>query len=461
MMFTSGSAPITHVTVPAVPTVFIAPAAPLAPTTLAAPAISTIPATASTATSTAMTSISPITHKANKPKALLKEERKRRGERTHEIAMFTHKLRKGLPPFIQGVDPLDLGPYGRWKSARTLKFTTPFPDFFDFTIWPVFVEMENRDVSGEVIKNELNARTTEITGIWQEWKAGLEAELAKILEGGRASLEDESLAQVQKFGDVALPNVTLTATIVDPPISSSKPPYQEVLSKYSPHVQLLLRADSIFRTNYESGPYFYPVHFELFQRDWYYYGPWEPDAKAIKQREFAKEHDQRMCEIEYDVRGVKIARRFLKELGCPDASYIELASMGPRFLCGRCDEFIWPVDWAPLVSYSFKEPRSIQPYSYLLTQVTHYLEQEEEWNKTLETHSQVTSHPTIKYKNLHDFSVYDKPTIVLVDRTEQRKLFKKDEHHVGFLMRCKLCKELGLQHTGWGKSNLEFHVKNV
>lgn len=66
----------------------------------------------------------------------------------------------------------------------------------------------------------------------------------------------------------------------------------------------------------------------------------------------------------------------------------------------------------------------------------------------------------IAYANLHDLARPD-PLVVLVGREEQKKLFRGEERHVGVLMRCNLCKTLGIEHMNFGDPALRFHVKHV
>ncbi|KAG8743878.1 hypothetical protein FRC11_013695 [Ceratobasidium sp. 423] len=181
---------------------------------------------------------------------------------------------------------------------------------------------------------------------------------------------------------------------------------------------------------------------EIIEMSWAYPGPWKSDDQdAERTKGDNGDSDRRIGDIEYNVPAAMIARRLLKELGRPDALFVEMLAVGERFLCGRCDEYMCPVEWPVLVD--------------------HYLYEHETWEQKLKDHPDITSHPSIEYRNLHDFSDYDKPTVVLVSRTEQKRLFRQDGHQVGKMMRCRLCKQLGLSYTSTKRDHLEFHVKNV
>lgn len=132
---------------------------------------------------------------------------------------------------------------------------------------------------------------------------------------------------------MSITDITLTATVAAPPLSSNDHSREQVLSEYSHNAQRLLRADSIFKTNKpKSGLCFYPTDLSTLQNDWYYPGPWERDDEGEKDVEEFK----RLIpgKIEYDVRSVKIARRFLKELGCQDACISKYALWAQGF-CAR------------------------------------------------------------------------------------------------------------------------------
>lgn len=219
---------------------------------------------------------------------------------------------------------------------------SPFPDIVDIFDWPVFQEIMKRDVDAEVIREELVRRKDEILGIMGEWRVGMEAELARIVREGHAA--EEGAAEASTSGGSALPDVLPAVTITigpsqadasQPGTSQSAPassPTGAALSTLSPDAQFLLRANSILETG--RGPCTYPKDLRALQIDWHYPGPWgSPITGSIR----------------YDAQAGKFARRMLRELGRPGALDAEMCAVGERFLCGRCDEYVWPVEWSEIV----------------------------------------------------------------------------------------------------------------
>lgn len=186
-----------------------------------------------------------------------------------------------------------------------------------------------------VIKEDLVARKEELVGLMGEFIAGMEAELVRIIKEGRAADEEneEVGTNRNKAHPDVLPVITFTTSLPQPdtlPVDLS--PAHAALSAFSPDTRFLLRADSLFNGTHIAHTY--PKHHYFIQMDWHYAGPWGVPTNGT---------------VGYNAKASRLARRMLRELGRPDALDIEMCAVGERFLCGRCDEYVQPVEWSEMV----------------------------------------------------------------------------------------------------------------
>lgn len=163
--------------------------------------------------------------------------------------------------------------------------------------------LNETDMSAAEMEIRFMEHREEIDGLISGWRAQTEGHLAELLRKGRVLDALEETAPT--------------------PILPVVEPEPNPLDNVSDDLKILLRADSLFDSL--SGPYGAPVTYHSLISPQGYSGYEVPRGYPLNLTRYK-------CQAEAQV----FARALLAGLGKPDASFLEMKSVGSRFMCGRC-----------------------------------------------------------------------------------------------------------------------------
>ncbi|CAE6491888.1 unnamed protein product [Rhizoctonia solani] len=194
--------------------------------------------------------------------------------------------------------------------------TYPFPDTYTALEWPFFKDIPKQEMSLEEVKVLFDAHREEVEKETEAWRTRIECRLTQKI------LLDESLPPLSDIVEV---NGSTHSTMSLPPLT-----------------QLLLRADTIFATSKDTSFDDQILHYPLFipTKDKFWSYGW-PQTICVNQYAF----HTKACEV---------ARALLQDLDKPDASGLEMNSVGKVFRCKRCT-FLRPFNWDGIIKHYLYE----------------------------------------------------------------------------------------------------------
>lgn len=167
---------------------------------------------------------------------------------------------------------------------------------------PIIKNLNETEASLSKMEARFERRRGKIHAHISKWRLQTEGHLAELIRKGR---EDEGLEEA--------PDPIL-------PVKKSMPnPFDNI----SDDLNLLLRADSLFEST--RGPLATPLTYSSLISS-----P-EPSVYAL-----LREQRLDLTRYKRHAEAQKSARVLLEAMGIPDASFLELKSVGPGFMCGRC-----------------------------------------------------------------------------------------------------------------------------
>ncbi|KAB5588619.1 DEAD/DEAH-box helicase [Ceratobasidium theobromae] len=335
---------------------------------------------------------------SNRDARLKKEQLSRQESRGNRLSKLLNKIKSDTPPMLQ----LEVLPPNNSPSTSTSSESTSsashngvFPDLADALKWPVIKELYDEDTNADEMETRFEARKAEISKLIQEWKVNVEAHMANLLRKAR---EPDTIE-----GEVIKPTLVVAEGDADP------------FASISDDVKLLLRADSLFHiprpsmTGSSMTVAGTPLIYDAVILSGYIHSYHNLSmTKSVKQPlDLARFHVYTEAQ--------DVARKLLESMGKPDACYLELRSVGQRFICGRCHD-TEPKTWEEMV--------------------LHYIEQARLWDR-IQNDLPLLTKNGITYNDIHDPTTHtDKP---LVKYLSYVQLEEEVALSVGQVRACKLC----------------------
>jgi hypothetical protein len=234
------------------------------------------------------------------------------------------KIKSDTPPIVQ----LTVLPPTNSASSSTspgnptnISHVGVFPDLADALEWPIVKELYENDTDADQMEAQFEERRAEINILIGEWKLKVETHMADLLRQGR---ESDGIK-----GEVIKPTLIVAEKDTDP------------FADVSENVRLLLRADSFFHPTKATttGP---PLVYDAAVAAGYSYNystvhPMKPHKQALDLTRFHRYEEAQDA-----------ARILLETMDKPDACYLELRSVGQRYICGRCHDNS-PKTWEEMV----------------------------------------------------------------------------------------------------------------
>lgn len=185
-----------------------------------------------------------------------------------------------------------------------------FPKPVDALQWPVVRELLDTDIDADSMANRFEERRPQIDKHIADWKADVEGHMAALLYQGRNHV---------------IEHISLAHQLGNPLVNLSK------------HQMILLRADSFFQ--FKNSAVGRPLLYDAAIAAWYTRSalsttPSKPlDLNAFRQYDEAQ----------------SAAQVLLASLGRLNACYLELGTLGRRYVCARCHDSS-PKTWEDIAS---------------------------------------------------------------------------------------------------------------
>lgn len=243
------------------------------------------------------------------------------------------------------------------------KICTAFPTPTEALTIPVVKEQIEKDISVVAIRQNLIDLEMEIHQAIVDWQAKVRQDLFEIWDQGRedSPVDLEIMMTGHELGVSVLasgsnnpnnlpPAVVLPESTVEFLLLDGKTTHD--IRKLPEDLQLLLRADVVFKSFKQSASGSYehrrtyprivpctPIGSYKYRSDWPRYlwelgGQWDPKIVT-------RDHEASM-----------VAHVLLKWIGRPNATFVEMATMGVTFQCARCYQDN-PNTWEALVSLTW------------------------------------------------------------------------------------------------------------
>ncbi|CAE6540988.1 unnamed protein product [Rhizoctonia solani] len=360
------------------------------------------------------------------------ETEKRRRERIDKLHALVSDIKEALPPLVcfeleRSLDTINSDGYDkpsssfrdccspRWDQLID-EIKQPFPTMAEFLTWPMIERLVGEETLLEDVETNFEAIRDEFDQAVVEWRENVERDLVEIWNADRneQGAEGEPSSSKGKGKQVATSEDRGRATLVnncsaDPASRAIQLVLPEFVATYtksdgtttmdvsdlSANQQLLLRADTIFRST--RLPRTYPgivpsrLPHEYFvgrSSEFTYGRRWDPSS------------------IKRDYEASAIAKELLALAGQSEASSVHIKALGGQFKCGRCDRA--RVDtWEDLIRhYTIEQGRwrkaqekiKAEPESRFVFNSTHELEP----GNTKPYAHLMTGNTAIDYMEKHD-----------------------------------------------------------
>ncbi|KAG9088913.1 hypothetical protein FRC07_012449, partial [Ceratobasidium sp. 392] len=402
--------------------------------------------------------------------AIDKNNRKR--DRVSRIDQLVTQIRQALPPLVhiaprqstENNNPNNPGTSAApapWHIENfDVKVDMPFPSIAEYLTWPMIKGIIENDTPPEDAETSFNVIQEEFKQAVVEWRDKIEQVLVDIWNAGRAEDDEDETKPEQSTSkgkgkakatartgtkrntrkskghepttqgssiDFVLPEFIVTFAKPDGTTTTN-------LSELSPNLQLLLRADTVFKGSiYHSYPAVVPAAAlpglilgvepeELYGERW--------EADKIK------------CDNE----GSALARELLARVGRSEATSAEMKALGGNFRCGQCIRDL-PDHWEGIV--------------------IHYRNEHNQWKQAQE---KIKADPksNFVYHNTHDLSPNNpKPFVHFMTPHDAAEFTIANTAHDSMLATCKVCERMGIMANYFWTFNQEVesaiteHLKNA
>ncbi|CAE6485469.1 unnamed protein product [Rhizoctonia solani] len=274
----------------------------------------------------------------------------------------------------------------------------PLPILGELLQYHVFKDLVETDRSLDATKAKFRASTNLINNAISKWRSRFEGYLIDLVNDGRNA----------RRRDFLMGNELTEETV---PFSS-----QLTTASYAhitPGNNVLFRADSVFSYNGHT-PSFYPRSFtSRFGGELTVTRPLGGGVTIL---------DVICSSVEYHAEGVSYASALLKELGRPDASYIEMEALGERLICSRCPSLV------------------VHTWTSLISHVLHA------YNCANAIGSGFRQRPDIIYNNVHDWNAWSERPLarLLSDQELNTHNIATCSYATGRMVECRICNDLAI-----------------
>ncbi|KAF8600706.1 hypothetical protein BDV93DRAFT_525280 [Ceratobasidium sp. AG-I] len=198
-----------------------------------------------------------------------------------------------------------------------------FPLTVDLLEHPIMKSLDETDETALETEARFQEHREEIDSHILEWRLKIEGHMAELLRKGRKA---DGLEQVAP------------APVL--PVKESEPnPFDNI----SEDLKILLRADSLFEADCSLST---PVNYNTLLA-----------APNFSVYSVPRERPLDLARYKRHAEAQQLARILLAGMGKPDASFLELKSVGPRFMCGRChSDSVF--EWEEIVAHYIAEKRA-------------------------------------------------------------------------------------------------------
>ncbi|KAF8597030.1 hypothetical protein BDV93DRAFT_527716 [Ceratobasidium sp. AG-I] len=345
---------------------------------------------------------------ANQAARLAREKVERKQEKDNTLARLLAGLENARPPLIetQIINPCYI-PSSRF-GASTTKVTHHhlFPALGDILECPIVKHLNGEVVSATEMETRFKEHREEIVAFISAWTSRVEEHMAGILCQGRLN---EGLPE--------------KAPVPVLPVARFHPdPFVGVSDVLKP----LLRADSLFEPTSNS---FKPMSYATVIRSWH---------ASIRYTD--RERPLELAKFKLHAEGQAFARVFLKQLGKPDACFLEFQVDELKFQCGRC------------IDHEFHSWEEI---------IQHYIDEKQHWEKIQERLSVARKMGlSLKFNDVHALDRNTKKPFIRLGTMNQLCGGMPSESDYNTV--CKLCERLGsLPFVNGSNSQVFEHLSEV
>ncbi|QRW01069.1 hypothetical protein RhiLY_00066 [Ceratobasidium sp. AG-Ba] len=305
-----------------------------------------------------------------------REREKRRTRRVNKIQDLTMAMQNALPPLVRvtmnrTVEGSSSEPLPAVLTANypDTKVDYPFPSSAELLGWPMIKNIVEEDSSPEDAEAKFAAIRDDVDRAIVEWRNKVEQGLVDIWNAQQDTRDDEKNLHASKgkgkgkaatrttkrsarkakgnaedltsdskphAAELVLPEFTVTFSKLDGTTTTD-------LSDLSPNLQLLLRADTIFKGDHVYHAYPAIVPYFIFASN-------IPSASD----ESNEEEDWSSIKLARDDECSTIAKQILARIGRPNATSAEMEALGANFRCGRCASTL-NENWDHLIHHFAKE----------------------------------------------------------------------------------------------------------
>ncbi|KAG8787752.1 hypothetical protein FRC12_015312 [Ceratobasidium sp. 428] len=371
---------------------------------------------------------------------------------------MVYKMRKGVPPLVHVTarQPSEVDDSGSSTASvsealtlsdRDVKIEMLFPSSDELLRWPVIKRILRKDTSLEEARIKLKQVWDEIEQAIVEWREDVEQDLIEIW--GAEGAEAEPTSSTSKAtgrgteqhaqggtgyttmsnssshtAPFDLPEFIVTFGTLDGATTTD-------LSSLPPGMQLLLRADTVFKGHevHHHYPTLVPHAYSLYESFYARYAEWNSGGRW-KAKRFSRDNE-----------ASGVAKKLLAQIGRPDATSAETQAFGARFKCGRCTGGS-STTWDRLVQ--------------------HYTEEQRQWKQALE---KIPANSKIIYRNTHELGPGDPRPFARLVAPQSGHAF----HNTKPMMECIWCEKVGIsshyEHVKPSEQDVQSplagHLKNV
>ena len=326
--------------------------------------------------------------KANREERLEREKVARQSSRKERLIQLLTHIKSSASPLLQfSVLPPTMPASSSTApvNPNTVRYAGIFPDYIDALEWPVVKELFDNDTEAAQFEAGFEQHRAEIDVHIAEWKVMVETRLADKLREGRPKTQD------------AILNPTLIVT------ENDADPFADI----SDNLKYLLRADSFFHPLRPS----FPLIFDVVVANGYTHTT-DPDSMRPNKHPLNLERCKPFSEARV------AARKLLESIGKPDACYLEMRSVGQRYVCDRCHDTRLRT-WEEIVQ--------------------HYVTAQTDWNR-LQPQLSTLAKSGIVLNNVHDPArLGGKPLFKCMSTTQLDAQLNEMSVGLASVKACRLC----------------------
>ncbi|KAG8714181.1 hypothetical protein FRC09_017901 [Ceratobasidium sp. 395] len=344
-------------------------------------------------------------------------QKKRREARIGKLQSFTRSIWNPLPPLVHvtlKIPHNENEPVSNYTAPRSdfqdVTAWIPFPSTNEFLMWPMIRNIIGEDISPEDVEARLKDIKDEVVQAITEWRDKLEQDVIGIWNSGLHGSNEVSGAALHTTGSTALravgrafPEFVVTYGKPDGTTTTN-------FSELSPNIQVLLRADVMFKGDWHDHQF--PNIVPEAYSGCMLIGFSEETTYGTRWNKNKFERDDDMSAV---------ARNLLARVGRPDAVGAEMQALGRNFTCGRCHRTMSD-SWEGLVRHYTAEQRQA---------------------RLAQAKIQANPKSGFVYRNTHDLGPGDpKPFAHFLTGSQAADVYEETMDYQFYVMSCMKCEEM-------------------